>query len=649
LTRLKIRTRLVLALAIPLLALGGLGIRYLSTIDDLQVDGRLYEQVTGPGDVERDVARLAENQSRALIDAQQILVESDESRIDGLLADLRIRHEQYDEAAAAWADGPLAEQPELAELLTQAYEPSIELYRVVDEELIPAVDAGDDDAVESAVHAVERAYAKHRAASDQVVDSARELTASSEAAAAADLDQRLREDQLVAAALVLLAIGLGVLTVRSITRPLHRIEHDLPAIASELRDMDLTVERPEVHQLEVDSHDELAQATHAFNSVVATSIDLAVEQVRVRENLTETLQHLGRRNQNLLRRMMAIINDLERGERDADALQELFRLDHIATRMRRNAESLLVLAGSEQTRRWSEPVPVVDVVRSAAAEIEDYDRVDLVNVEPVVVQGSVAADVSHLLAELLENATIYSPPQTRVAVAGRRVREGYQLAIVDQGLGLDDESLARANARILDAAATADALTDSKLLGLNVVGRLADRHGIRVQLSPHPAGGLAAVVLLPRAIVALPPTSAGIITETAGPRPEAASPAAPVPAPAAAGAEPQAVTLAPAPVAAVNDEGHAEANGHDLGPDAAPEPAGPRLDLTDTVAPGLRRRVRNEAPGAVPQPATGVVHGPARSADDVRSTWSALAQGVRQARTESHPDHPETAQEGTAP
>jgi signal transduction histidine kinase len=652
LTRLKIRTRLVVALAIPMLALGALGARYLSTINDLKVDGSLYDQVTGPGDVESDVARLSENQSRALIDAQQILTENEQAGIDGLVADLRIRHEQYDEAADAWAEGPLADQPALAEMLTTAYAPSVELYRVVDEELVPAIEADDQDAVDSAVHAVERAYAKHRAAADGVIEEARDAAATSEEAANARLDDSLRQDQLVAGALALLALLLGVVTVRSITRPLHRLEHDLPAIAEELRDMDLTVEQPEVHQLEVETHDELGHATQAFNSVVATSVDLAVEQVRVRENLTETLQHLGRRNQNLLRRMMSIITDLERGERDADALQELFRLDHIATRMRRNAESLLVLAGSEQTRRWSEPVAVVDVVRSAASEIEDYDRVDLANLEPVVVQGTVAADISHLLAELLENATLYSPPETRVAVVGRRVPEGYQLAVVDQGLGLDAESLERANARIRDAASTPSALTDSKLLGLNVVGRLADRHSTRVQLTPHPAGGLAAVVLLPRAVVAMPPTSAGIITEPAGPLPATAAPApASVPAPALA-PRPSTVTVpaaVPAPPTLVNGNGNG--NGH-----AAPvAPAVvARLEPDEAGAPGLRRRVRHEADRTATA-APEVVHGPARTADEVRSSWAALAQGVEQARTENHhdPDTTEpatdTAQEGFAP
>jgi signal transduction histidine kinase len=645
LTRLKIRTRLLLALAIPLLALGGLGVRYLATIDDLQVDGRLYDEVTGPQAVESQVALLSENQSRALIDAQQILTEDEQSQIDGLVADLEFRKQEYLDAAEQWERSSIADNPELVELLNDAFDPSIEFYGVIDDQLVPAVEAEDRDAIESAVFAVSRAYAKQRGAADQVLDAAREAAAESEAAASADLDASLRRDQLAAAALVALAIVLGALAVRSITRPLRRLEHDLPAIAEDLRTMDLSEEQPEVGHLAVDAHDELGHATRAFNSVVSTSVDLAVEQVRVRRNLTETLQHLGRRNQNLLRRMMSIITDLERSERDPDSLQDLFRLDHIATRMRRNAESLLVLAGSEQARRWSEPVPVLDVARSAASEIEDYDRVDIANLEPVVVQGSVAADVSHLLAELLENASIYSPPQARVTVFGRRVPEGYQVAVVDQGVGLDEVHLAQANARIRDAASSsADALHDSKLLGLNVVGRLAERHGIAVQLTPHPSGGLAAVVLLPRAIVALPPTSAGIITETAGPLPPAAAPApAPTaevaPAPAAVAvvdAPPTVVVPAvpdPEPVA-VNGNGHpaAEINGNGHEPVA-----------------GLRRRVRTGDEGAATVSAP-VVHGPARSAEDVRSRWNRLAAGVQQARSEAaHPTPTDDAQEGSAP
>ncbi len=539
------------------------------------------------------------------------------------------------------------------------------------------MESGDEDASESAVFAVGRAYAQQRAATERVLDAARSAAATSEVAAAADLDSSLRRDQVIAALLVALALILGVFTVRSITRPLRRLERDLPAIADELRDMDLAVERPKVDLIEVETQDELGKATQAFNSVVSTSVDLAVEQVRVKENLTETLQHLGRRNQNLLRRMMAIISELERGERDADALQVLFRLDHIATRMRRNAESLLVLAGSEQTRRWSEPVPVIDVVRSAASEIEDYHRVDLGDIEAVVVQGTVAADISHLLAELLENATLYSPPTTRVSVVGWRVPQGYQIAVIDQGLGLDELSLDMANARIRDAASTPSALTDSKLLGLNVVGRLADRHNTRVQLTPHPSGGLVAVVLLPRALVALPPSSAGIITAPSGPLPEAAAPALPpapaVPAPPAPPLatdlpNPDDLVLPPPPVAAVpasvppapdaaNGTAPEYVNGNGNGT-AAPEMAPPLMAPTaaaDEPVSGLRRRVRL-GDGAPAPTATEVVHGPARSADDVRNSWSALAQGVEQARSENaeqptaeqHEDDP-MLQEGSAP
>ncbi|MET0664396.1 MAG: ATP-binding protein [Acidimicrobiales bacterium] len=656
-TKFKIRTRLLLALAIPLLALGGLGVRYLTTINEVKVDGRLYDQVTGPRAVVADVALLAENQSRALIDAEQLLRETSSSRIDGLLADLQVREDYYLAGVEAWNGARVAEQPELAAMLDEAYGPSVEFYRVIDEELVPAVQAEDEDAMASAVAAVGRAYAVQRAAADQVLDAAQVQATASEGNAAAYLDDRLRQDQLIAAALVLIAVLTGALTVRSITRPLRQLEQDLPRMANDLRRMDLAVERPEISHLAVDTHDELALATEAFTSVVETSVDLAVEQARVRHNQAETLQHLGRRNQNLLRRMMAIINDLEHGERDAEALQELFRLDHIATRMRRNAESLLVLAGSEQPRRWSEPVSVVDVVRSAASEIEDYDRIDLSNIEPVVVQGASAADISHLLAELLENATLYSPPNTRVTVTGRRVRTGYQLAVLDQGLGLDEPSLARANDRILDAAASASDLTDSKLLGLHVVGRLADRHDTYVALTPNPAGGLIALVTLPRAIVALAPSSAGLIPQTGGPLPAAAAPQAAIATPLAIAAPPAVAApptnaAPPPPVSAVPPPAPypAPVTQPVAGPLApvgssgtgAPSPA-PTVAAAAGPVPSLRRRVRSAEEGG-PTEAAEVVHGPTRTPADVRNNWSRLALGVRQARLENGTTHQEARQ-----
>ena len=171
-TRLKIRTRLLLALAIPLLALGALGVRYLSTIDDLKVDGRLYDEVTGPGAVESDVALLAVNQSRALIDAQQIVVEDSEVQVQGLLADLEIRKQNYLDAAEAWSTATSPTSPSSIALLEDAFDPSVEFYEAIETQLAPAVEAGDQDAMDVAMYAVERAYAKQRAAADAVLDAA---------------------------------------------------------------------------------------------------------------------------------------------------------------------------------------------------------------------------------------------------------------------------------------------------------------------------------------------------------------------------------------------------------------------------------------------------------------------------------------------
>ncbi|MET0147822.1 MAG: hypothetical protein ABW310_01600, partial [Acidimicrobiales bacterium] len=256
-----------------------------------------------------------------------------------------------------------------------------------------------------------------------------------------------------------------------------------------------------------------------------------------------------------------------------------------------------------------------------------------------------------------ENATLYSPPNTRVTVTGRRVRTGYQLAVLDQGLGLDEPSLARANDRILDAAASASDLTDSKLLGLHVVGRLADRHDTYVALTPNPAGGLIALVTLPRAIVALAPSSAGLIPQTGGPLPAAAAPQAAIATPLAIAAPPAVAApptnaAPPPPVSAVPPPAPypAPVTQPVAGPLApvgtsgtgAPSPA-PTVAAAAGPAPSLRRRVRSAEEGG-PAKAAEVVHGPTRTPADVRNNWSRLALGVRQARLENGTTHEEARQ-----
>jgi signal transduction histidine kinase len=256
---------------------------------------------------------------------------------------------------------------------------------------------------------------------------------------------------------------------------------------------------PQLPAVELQTNDEIEEVADAFNIVSGTAAELASDQARSRRNVSRMFVSLGRRNQNLLNRQLEFIDKLERDTSDADLLDDLFRLDHLATRMRRNAESLLVLAGEEPARRWSEPVSLTSVVRGAIAEVEDYRRVNLEGVDEAQLAGSAVGDVTHLIAELIENAAQFSPPDTSVLVVGRRVVDGYALAIVDDGVGMSPEQLDDANHRI-ETSPQVDRVPSS-FLGLFVVGRLAARHGIRVRLMESTTEGITAKVLLPAALI----------------------------------------------------------------------------------------------------------------------------------------------------
>jgi signal transduction histidine kinase len=229
---------------------------------------------------------------------------------------------------------------------------------------------------------------------------------------------------------------------------------------------------------------------------------MAAAKADQREAVSELLVNLARRNQSLLNRQLGLISDLEQRERQADVLDDLFQLDHLATRIRRNAESLLVLSGDEPSRRWGRPVPLPEVVRAAAAEVEEYRRVDVQVNDHLEVVGRAVADVAHLLAELIENATTFSPPSRPVLVRSHLAAggpRGFVVSIEDTGIGMSDEELQRAN-QVLTDAPDVD-LRRSTLLGFHVVARLAARYGITLSLAPTPGGGVTALVRLPADLV----------------------------------------------------------------------------------------------------------------------------------------------------
>lgn len=252
-----------------------------------------------------------------------------------------------------------------------------------------------------------------------------------------------------------------------------------------------------------------------INGLVLNIRDVT-EQAGLRKSIGDLLHNLARRSQGLVDRQLELIDELERSEVDPDRLDELFRMDHLATRMRRNVENLIVLSGVEQRRRWSESVPLRDVVEAAVAEVEDYSRVQVAGIHDLTLSGQAASDVAHLLAELVENATSFSSPTTIVAVSGGPTGNGYVLEIEDHGIGMSDAELAEVNKRL--AAPLAADVAVSRMMGFHVVGRLAARHGIRVQLRPRWFGGVTALVLLPAVLLGsagerpavAPPVPAGV-------------------------------------------------------------------------------------------------------------------------------------------
>ncbi|WP_031224753.1 sensor histidine kinase, partial [Streptomyces roseochromogenus] len=330
-----------------------------------------------------------------------------------------------------------------------------------------------------------------------------------------DMEQKARElksatqqDAIISGALILLVLGVSLvgafIVARSMIRSLRRLQETatkvaqdrLPELVKQLsesdpQDVDTSVESVGVH-----SRDEIGQVAAAFDDVHREAVRLAAEQALLRGNVNAMFTNLSRRSQGLIQRQLSLISELESREADPDQLSSLFKLDHLATRMRRNGENLLVLAGEEPGRRWTRPVPLVDVLRAAASEVEQYERIELASVPTTEVAGRVVNDLVHLLAELLENATSFSSPQTKVKVTGHALPDGRVLIeIHDTGIGLSPEDLAAINER-LASPPTVD-VSVSRRMGLFVVGRLSQRHGIRIQLRPSDSGGTTALVMLP--------------------------------------------------------------------------------------------------------------------------------------------------------
>ncbi len=317
---------------------------------------------------------------------------------------------------------------------------------------------------------------------------------------------------------ILAAVVLAILIARSITLRVHkltvaadRLSHEqLPRLVDSLKNPaedDVGYLTSSFADIDVRGSDEIGHLAGAFNRIQGVAVEVATEQAQLlRKGIGDMFVNLARRNQGLLDRQIEFIDQLEAAEEDPDQLENLFRLDHLATRMRRNAESLLVLAGAEPNRRRGKPVPLADVVRAAVGEVEDFARIDMLQFDEVLVASNAALDIAHLLSELMENSANFSPPDSRVEVVGHRTKaEGYVISVADHGIGMTAEQLAEANDLLARPPLVGLAL--SRSLGFIVIGRLAARFGIAVRLMPSPSGGTTAMVSLPPSLITDQPRS----------------------------------------------------------------------------------------------------------------------------------------------
>jgi signal transduction histidine kinase len=331
------------------------------------------------------------------------------------------------------------------------------------------------------------------------------------ATSAASLSDRALTEAVLAGSIGLAAVvASGFLMAwfgRKLTRDLRELdgsvramaEERLPRVVERLRrgdDVDVLAESPPPAASAVR---EISQIAVSFATVQEAAVAAAVEQARLRKGVSQVFLNISMRNQSLLHRQVSMLDSMERRTSEPGALADLFRLDHLTTRMRRHAEGLIILSGSTPARGWRNPVPVVDVLRAAVAEVEEYVRVDVVSESRDLIAGIAVNDLIHLFAELVENATVFSPPNTRIEVRADRVGNGLVAEIEDRGLGLSEEELADINGRLARPAEFD--LANSEQLGLFVVSRLAARHSIAVTLRRSAYGGTTAILLLPFGVI----------------------------------------------------------------------------------------------------------------------------------------------------
>lgn len=628
-------------IAVPLLALMAFAALGYVALERSSVRGAEYLALKEAQDLRASVApppaSLLEawvnvNQLGVLVATLDAFTPAGQAQIEQYLTSLDEAQVKFEESMAYWSQQDLDPRVRIR-FIDMGGEAGRKFFEQVNNELKPAVAGMAPQNVIEVIRSMEWRYNLQQTGVDRALEWAVPEVDAREASTDSYVSNVILFAAIGTLALIVLTLLLASLVRRSIVGPIRRLAaqaksvatKELPEVVQNVQDLPADAPVPHLANFEVGTRDELAELGASFNSVQDAAVDLAAEQAMARRIVSENLVNIARRNQNLLGRTLGFISTLEQGERDPEALDNLFRLDHLTTRMRRNAQSLLVLAGAEPTRLWAPPVAIGDVVRAALSEVENYGQVELADLGDIGVQGSVASEVAHLLAELMENATSFSPPTSAVTVVGRAVPDGHQLAIFDYGLGMTPEELADANRR-LNQVSSFDR-ESNKMLGFQVVARLAARHDIKVMLTTTPGGsGVTAIVRLPKAIL-----------EVVG-NPGNTAPVVNVPAMAERLSEPLPLTVsvAAAPMmdqkpTQMSDDALweamrapvAEAPAHAPAPQAAPTLAS--IDPLVTQS-GLTKRVRG---AQMPELGSAQVDTtPARPADEVRSTLASLQRGV---------------------
>ena len=652
LSRLPFRRKIVLVAVIPILAMIAIALTGYTTIRAVKVGSTNFARAESAQVLVADLLPPPLYLVESWAEVNRLQTETDPAAIAAHEKTIDRTISDYSERFAVWSKDSIVINDKLrAAVLLESDKAAQEFFRIVKADYLPAVEQGRGaDARKILYQQLEGLYNRHRAAVVEGVKQANLVKASADSDSRSLVAQRVFLSLMVFLVGLALAITTSVLVARSIRRSLRQVRDGADNVVNTLNATDLDTEIPVLLPVEVETQDELGDAAASFNSVVGTTVQVLERQRQARQKTSELFVNLGRRNQNLVSRQLRLIDELEHSDADPEIITKVFKIDHIATRMRRNAESLLVMAGLETPRRWKNAVAVGDVIRSTVSEVEQFDRVEVGNLPQIKVSGKAAADVSHLLAELVENAVRYSPPDMQVHVVGRMIGDGaLRISIVDYGTGMTPPDLEQAALR-LGGNQNIDQ-TQTQYLGHYVVGKLALRHGIKVRLESPGGEGLAAYVELPAEILSEMVAQSEESSEregfNRGATRQPGGVASPAPAPRnsrqeldhlAASIPKTPIEQQPSPAPRNAARTAAAPNGRQPAPPAGSADAAQAEQLTDA---GYRKRTPKKVSDAasIDRFASPDVRPKPRSNDDMRDRLASFTAGKRNANGSGKPGH----------